>query len=111
MHIIDSPIPIKTIQKAHNHFFEKMVKIVVDVEKQLMAIDAELHADLEQFLLQNGSKQADLWGANVYFSPVGLIELNSLINIRPAQNNPGMDIMDAQLQEKVISIIKKLILF
>src|SRR2546430_17554646 len=72
--------------------FGDMVKYVVDVERGVVALGGELHADAEQVLLEQGSRQADLWGANYYpgRGREGCIEFTSLINIRPARGNPGM---------------------
>jgi hypothetical protein len=91
--------------------FEDMVKYVVDVERRLAAVGGELHADAEQFLLQSGSRQADLWGANYYpgRGPEECIEYTSLINIRPTQGNRGMLIADSDLRAKVQEITFALI--
>jgi hypothetical protein len=91
--------------------FEDMVKYVVDVERRLAAIGGELHADAEQLLLQSGSRQADLWGANYYpgRGPEECVEYTSLINIRPAQGNRSMLIADPGLRERVREITFALI--
>jgi hypothetical protein len=47
-------------------FFEDMVKFVVDVRRGVAAVGGELHADAEAVLLEAGSEQQDLWGANYY---------------------------------------------
>jgi hypothetical protein len=110
MLVIKAPLSLVEIQENHNHFFEKMVKIVVDLEQELIALDAELHADLEQHLLETAeSKQENLWGANIYFSPPKLLELTSLINIRPAQGNKSMSIEDPKIQKQVQELVEKLI--
>jgi hypothetical protein len=73
------------------------------VQLGILAIGGELHADAEQVLLEQGSRQADLWGAN-YYPGRGLeecIEFTSLINIRPARGNPGMEIADPAIRERV----------
>lgn len=109
--VVKTPISVQEVQKKHNHFFKKMVKIVVDVEQELIALDADLHVDLEQTLLENeGSKQENLWGANLYFDPPKLLEFNSLINIRPSQGNKSIDIQNPELQAKIKKIVEKLIL-
>lgn len=46
--------------------FGDLVKAVVDVARDVMVVDAELHADQEKFMLDQGSRQADLWGINLY---------------------------------------------
>ncbi len=63
---LQNPISLQEIRTEHNHFFDSMVKIVVDLERESVALDAEMHADLEQQLLEEGSEQMNLWGANVY---------------------------------------------
>lgn len=91
--------------------FEGMVKIVVDVERRRIAIGGEMHADAEEALLEAGSRQADLWGAN-YYSGRGAedcIEYTSLINIRPAAGNRGMEVQDATLREKLREITHALV--
>lgn len=111
MFIIKTPISLGEIQKNHSHFFEKMVKMVVDIEQKIIAIDAGLHVDLEQLLLENeGSKQENLWGANIYFSPPKLLEFNSLINIRPAQGNKSMAVENPQIQTQIKEVVENLIL-
>jgi hypothetical protein len=87
------------------------VKLVVDVERRIVAIGGELHADAEAVLLEQGSRQADVWGAN-YFPGVGpqhCLELTALINIRPGQGNRGMVIQDAAIAAKVRVVVSDLI--
>ena len=83
--------------------FEDMVKYVVDVARGVAAVGGDLHADEEALLLDNGSRQQDLWGANYYpgRGRDGCIEFTSLINIRPAQDNRSMTIEDPSLRERV----------
>jgi len=105
------------ISKSHlkeqcDHWFGDMVKLVIDVEKEVIAIGGELHADAEALLLVQGSDQADLWGANFYpwHSSDERIQYTALINIRPHQNNPSMEILDEAIQKKVTALIEKLVL-
>ena len=77
-------------------YFEDMVKYVVDVERDVVGLGGEMHADAEQLLLEDGSRQVDLWGANYYpgRGRDGCIEYTALINIRPARGNRSMEIQD-----------------
>ena len=86
--------------------FEEMVKYVVDVERGIIAIGGEMHADAEEVLLEAGSGQADLWGANYYpgRGPEGCIEYTSVINIRPSAGNRGMELVDPALRARVLEI-------
>ena len=91
--------------------FGNMVKAVVDVEKGIMALDAELHADEEALLLGNGSKQAALWGINIYpdMKPEERIEYDSMINLRPGQGNKTRGVENAEIRDKIKEIVDRLI--
>ena len=93
--------------------FGNLVKAVVDVEKCLMAVDAELHADEEALLLEHGSKQENLWGINIYpefFGQTDFIEFDSMINLRPSQNNRSRGVDDQKIKKKILEIASKLII-
>ncbi|MCF7871349.1 MAG: DUF5674 family protein [Candidatus Omnitrophica bacterium] len=68
MIIISESREKEDILKNHNHFFKTLIKGVVDLEKGILALDAELHADLEQSLLEKGSQQNNIWGINLYLT-------------------------------------------
>ena len=86
--------------------FEDMVKYVVDVERGVIAIGGEMHSDAEQVLLESGSRQADLWGANYYpgRGREGCTEFTSFINIRPSAGNRGMEVQDQSLRARIQEI-------
>jgi len=90
---------------THANFGEPMVKLVADLERRILAYDAEWHADLEAELLTDGSQQRNLWGFNYYMDRDEL-EYNSLINIRPLVNK-STDILDADICEQVKSVFLK----
>lgn len=92
-------------------FFGDMVELVVDVERQIVAVGGELHADAEALLLEDGSRQTGLWGANYYPGLGGedCIQYTALINIRPAQGNRAMEVQDAEIRRKVQGIVHRLI--
>ncbi|MCG3176507.1 MAG: hypothetical protein MOGMAGMI_01462 [Candidatus Omnitrophica bacterium] len=88
------------------------VKAVVDLGRGILAVDAELHADLEALLLQDGSKQTDLWGINLHPDAEGdaLVEYDSMINIRPSQGNRSRDVQDPALRRKILDLVAKKVL-
>jgi hypothetical protein len=92
-------------------FFGDMVKYVVDVERRIVAVGGQLHADAEQLLLGGGSRQVDLWGANYYpgRGPDDCIEYTALINIRPAQGNRSMLVADEAIRGRMREITFALI--
>ncbi len=96
--------PIETTELVRLlSLFSDMVKFVVDIEQQRIAIGGNMHADAEHVLLEQGSRQSDLWGANYYpgRGESECIEYTSLINIRPAVGNPGMEIQDEVIRRRV----------
>ena len=88
------------------------VKAVADVERELLVLDADLHADEEQYLLERGSRQQDLWGFNLYpddFGTDDFIEFDSLINIRPRQDNRSRSVEDPELRDLIREIVRNAI--
>jgi hypothetical protein len=104
--VSDHPLDAATLARQVRGWFGEMVKFVVDVRRRRIAVGGELHADGEALLLEEGSAQQDLWGANYYpgLGPERCIELTALINIRPAQGNPGMEIADPALRDAIREI-------
>jgi len=100
--LIDRAV-LRTLVERH---FEDMVKYVVDVERGVAAVGGELHADEEALLLEHGSRQEHLWGANYYpgRGPDACIEFTSLINIRPAAGNRSMVVEDEILRARIREI-------
>ncbi len=87
--------------------FPEMVKFVVDLERRVVAVGGELHADAEALLLDRGSAQPALWGGN-YRPGLGegeCIEFTSLINIRPSQGNRSMVVEDAGLRARIQDLV------
>jgi hypothetical protein len=94
------PQELKEFCAAH---FETMVKFVVDIQSGKMAVGGDLHADGEALLLQQGSRQSDLWGGNFYpwHDPQERLEYTSFINIRPSDDHPHMEIQDLAIRNRV----------
>lgn len=111
MKIVDKNISILELKQMAQAGFGDLVKAVIDIEKEIMAVDAELHADEESLLLENGSKNEDLWGINIYpeIEDNDWLEFDSMINLRPAQNNRSRGVEDSKLREKIIQIVNKLV--
>lgn len=111
MWLIDSSISISELREMAESSFASFVKAVVDVEKKIMVVDADLHADQESLLLSSGSKQEDLWGINLYPNKkrADFIEFDSMINIRPYQDNQSRYVEDKKTRDKIRRIITDLI--
>jgi len=109
MQIITKQLTLDELKKLAANMFGNMIKAVVDVDRELIAVDAELHSDLEALLLDGGSKQRSLWGINFYPEMQGdeFLEFDSMINVRPSQGNRSRDVNDPQTREKIIGIVAK----
>jgi hypothetical protein len=106
-----SRVSLDELNKMAKAMFGDMVKAVVDVKLAIMAIDAELHADEEALLIENGSEQSDLWGINLYPELVGadFIEYDSMINLRPSQGNRSRGVDSLEVRESIIKIVTDLV--
>lgn len=112
MKLVDKKISKKELTEIAKERFGDMVKAVVDIELGIMVVGGELHADEEAMLLENNSIQENLWGINIYVEKDDneMIEFDSMINIRPRQNNRSRDVLDENLREKIIIIVNNLII-
>jgi len=108
--VVETKITIPELEEFAKTRFGDLVKAVVDVEKGVMAIGGELHADEEALMLERGSKQENLWGINIYPAAKGdeFIEFDSMINLRPSQGNKSRGVESQELREKIRFIVNSL---
>ena len=112
MLIVKDRVPLAEIAAMAERMFGDFVKAVVDVNREVMALDAGLHADEEAALLEEGSQQEDLWGINLYpqsYGSEGWLEFDSLINLRPTQNNRTRGVDDPRIRERISLVVDKLV--
>lgn len=109
--LLTERIPVEDLRRLLQATYVDMVKFVADVERGCIAIGGQMHADAEAALLEDGSVQPSLWGANYYpgRGPDEFLEFTSLINIRPAQSNPSMEIADEDIRARVAELARQLI--
>jgi hypothetical protein len=109
MKIVADSVSLDVLRQMAEETFGDMVKAVVDVRRELLAVQAEMHSDLEALLLEDGSGQGDLWGINLYpdRKPEGLIEFNSLINIRPSSGNRSRSVESEATRSHIALIVRK----
>jgi Protein of unknown function (DUF5674) len=108
---IETPMTLGRLKEIAEKGFGDMVKGVVDLEKGIMALGGELHADEEAFLPEKGSKQPNFRGINLYPGVDGadFLEFDSMINIRPSQNNRSRGVEDPVIRRKIGLIVGGLI--
>lgn len=111
LRIVRQPIARAELAALAESQFGDMVKAVVDLSRGVMAIGGELHADEEAALLDDGSRQSDLWGINLYPAEAGdgWIEFDSMINVRPAQGNRSRDVEDEVRRRQIVTIVAALV--
>ncbi|MCX5668924.1 MAG: DUF5674 family protein [Candidatus Omnitrophica bacterium] len=109
MKIIAELLSLGELKQMAEATFGNLVKAVVDVDREIIAVDAELHSDLEALFLKDGSKQKSLWGINLYPEIQGddFVEFDSMINMRPSQGNRSRGVEDMELRKKIIGIVAK----
>ncbi len=98
-------------EKEIREMLEEMntyIKLAVDVERNILAGGGEYHADCEEVLLKDGSRQEDIWGAD-WYPQTRKVDFIALINIRPHQGNRGMEIHDPELRKKIDTIVRELL--
>jgi len=112
MKIIAEKLTFNELKQMASDRFGNLVKAVVDIERELMAVDAELHSDLEALLLEDGSEQKSLWGINLYPDMQGgdFIEFDSMINMRPSQGNSSRGVENEEMRQRIILIVAKRII-
>ena len=113
MRIVVDNIPIDELKEMSEKMYENLVIAVVDLNKGIMVVDAEFHADEEALLLEHDSEQKNLWGINLYPDMIEdknkWIEFDSMINIRPYAGNRSRYVEDPKIREKIIVIVNKLV--
>ena len=102
-------ISLAELSKMSEKIFGGLVKAVVDTAKESMLVDMEMHADGEQELLRAGSQQPNLWGINIHPQSVGddFLEFDSVINLRPSQDNRSRGVDNPEVQKKIKKIVNQ----
>ena len=105
-------VKLEELKKEAQKMYGNLIKGVVDVKKEIMVIYGKMHSDEEKLLLDNGSKQENLWGINIYpnkYPEEGWIEIDSIINLRPSQGNFSRTVEDKNLATRIVKIAEALI--
>jgi hypothetical protein len=106
--IIRQPVTSDQLAQMSEAFGDTLIKLAVDVEREILAGGGELHADCEAALLQDGSQQNSIWGADWY--PLERqVGFESLINIRPRQQNFTLEIQDPALRSQIEAVVRRLL--
>jgi hypothetical protein len=107
--VLDAPVTLEDLRRLATDQFGDFVKAVVDVGRSVMAIGGELHADEEATRLEEGARQTDLWGINLYPDrpAAEMIEFDSMINIRPSRSNRSREVEDPAVRRQIQAIVER----
>lgn len=111
--VIKNPITKKELGEIAKEMFGNLVKAVVDVEHEIMAIGGEFHSEEQAILIEHeGSKNEHTWGINLYPAAPkeNFIEFDSMVNLKPAFGNRSRGVGNKEIEEKIRAIVIKLIL-
>ncbi len=106
--ILSDKASVEQVRVVSEHF-QGYIKVVVDIEQEILCAGADRHVDEEQELLKNGSKQSNLWGGGIDIE-TGEIDYNSMINLRPNQDNPSREILSKDIRSQFDEIVRKIFL-
>jgi hypothetical protein len=112
MKLVEKEIALDELKHMSTKMFDTLVKAVVDIEKEIMVVDAPMHVDQESWLLENESKQENLWGINLYpehWGAANFIVFDSMINLRPNQGNRTRAIDNPKIRERILKIVLRLV--
>lgn len=106
-----NPVTLDELRKLAAERFGDMVKGVVDLRRDILLLDADMHADQEAELLAEGSTQEDLWGINLYpdLDEADWLEFDSMINLRPSCGNRSRGVDDPATQAAITSLVERLV--
>lgn len=101
-------LSLAELRQVAEKMYGTLVQADVDIKQGLLPVDMDMHADGEAYLLEHGSRQADLWGINLHpdkFGTDDFIEFDSMINVRPRQDNPSRDVLDEAVREQIRDLV------
>ncbi|MEK7162516.1 MAG: DUF5674 family protein [Patescibacteria group bacterium] len=110
--IVKEPIRREELLEMAKEEFGEVIKAVVDVEQEIMAVGGELHADEEVLLMEKeDSRRENTWGINLNLkqSEKDWIEFDSMINIKPAFSNRSRKVENTSIQDKIRKVVRKLV--
>lgn len=109
MKIVDQQITLEELKTMAQRTFGQIVKAVIDIERDTLVVDAQMHSDQEELLLDQGSQQEHLWGINLhpFESEDKFVEFFAVINLRPLSGNMSMSVNDVTIQKRIIALVNQ----
>lgn len=113
LHLLEKPILMKDVRVLAQEDYGTMIKGTVDIVEKKIALGGDYHMETCELLVENGSSHHNIWGFNIHFDegPDGLLEFDSLVNIKPAIGNKSRSVENPEIIEQATRIIHSLIEF
>jgi len=105
MKLVESPLSKEELKEIRNQY-GNYIKVTVDIEKEIVVLGCELHADGEKILLEKGSSQVDIWGGGIDLESK-IIDATAVLNLRPRFENTSIEILDKKRREAFLKIVKR----
>lgn len=99
-----NPYSKEEIEKLKEQF-DVYIKTVIDIKKKICSAGCDRHFESEKILLDDGSKQSDVWGGGIDLY-TETIDSNSFVNIRPADKNTSNEIQDSKIRAEFKKLTK-----
>ncbi len=113
MRIVRDHMTLAELIELAEERFGDLVKAVVDIDREVMAVGEGMHADEEAGLLDDGSRQSALWGINLYPAEFGTpdwLEFDSMINLRPHQQNRSRSVDDPAIRARIAAVVDRIVI-
>jgi len=107
MKILTTPVEAEELKELAQEIDGFYIKVVVDLEKEILSAGAKMHVDEEQMLIENGSDKNNLWGGG-YDLETKHVAFDSIINIKPGVN-ASSDILEPAIRKKFENILRKVL--
>ena len=113
MHILKKQVTMEEVRVLATEWYGTMIKGTVDIAKDKVALGGDYHMETFELLVKDGSTHTDVWGFNIRFdeNQDGILEFDSLVNIKPALGNKSRSVEDPEIIEKATEIIRSWIQF
>ncbi len=109
--ILDKKWSIDEVKTLADLWYGSMIKGAVDIEGSRVALGGDYHIEDSELLTNTGSTFENVWGFNIRFeeNPEGILEFDSMVNIKPNFGNLSRSINNKEIIEKATEVIYKFI--
>lgn len=113
LHLLEKPVSMNDVRVFAQEDYGTMIKGTVDIVENKVAIGGDYHMETCELLVEHGSSHQNIWGFNIRFeeNQAGILEFDSLVNIKPALGNKSRSVENPEVIEKATEIIHSWIEF